>query len=247
AATTDEPAEATPPAAPTATSQTNTETASVPTSTDSTPVEQPTVEQANTASSQKETPATTPAAENEQSEQPSATAQEAPAGTPAPQATNEKVRKTDTLTGKLTVDAPEHKSEFDATVDRQWNLQKASLTTTDNTITVDIPAGHAAVSTPKVAVEVSTNGNIVETGQQAVAKHVERGQAAIDKVTPQPVKDAQAAVAKAQQQVNDTVSQVREEAFDAAAGQAPASAQVTVEDTTVTGSYDADTSDSPEV
>lgn len=111
---------------------------------------------------------------------------------------------------------------------------------------MDIPAGHAAVSTPKVAVEMSTNGNIAETGQQAVAKHVERGQAAIDKVTPQPVKDAQAAVAKAQQ-VNDTVSQVREEAFDAAAKQAPASAQVTVEDTTVTGSYDADTSDSPEV
>lgn len=211
------------------------------------------MEQANTASSQEETPVTAPASQNEQPEQSSATAQQnsgvqdAAADTSVPQATNEKVRKTDTLTGKLTVDAPEHKSEFDATVDRQWNLQKASLTTADNTITVGIPAGHAAVSTPKVGVEMSTNGNTAETGQQAVAKHVERGQAAIDKVTPQPVKDAQAAVAKAQQQVNDTVSQMREEAFDAAAEQAPASAQVTVEDTTVTGSYDADTSDSPEV
>ena len=211
------------------------------------------MEQANTDSSKEETPETVPATENEQSEQSSATAQqnsgvqEAPADNSVPQATNEKVSKTDTLTGKLTVDAPEHKSEFDATVDRQWNLQKASLTAKDNTITVDIPAGHAAVNTPKASVEVSTSGNIVETGQQAVAKHVERGQAAIDKVTPQPVKDAQAAVAKAQQQVNETVTQVREEAFDAAAEQAPASAQVTVEDTTVTGSYDADTSDSPEV
>ncbi len=137
------------------------------------------------------------------------------------------------MTGTVSVDSPNGSSNASATIDRQWQITRASATVGESSVTIDVADKSVAATTPAGTATLKIKeSERLRAARAAFDAEAARAVESVATATTQQVRQVAEDVARAQ-------SQAKSEAFDAASKAAPASAQSTVGETTVTASYEA--------
>ena len=150
------------------------------------------------------------------------------------------------LTGRISMSNESAVNHAEATLDRQWQLTRASASVGQSSVTVDVANRSVSVDTPAATASVQLS----ETEQAKLARaafdaEVNRAAEDVARAMPEPVQQAKAVIDEVNGAVGKTHSQVKSDLFDAVAESAPVSESVEIGDTTVSASYDVEMASEP--